>query len=484
MVLQRGIVTFFFEIMENSKDIYKSNGSKNIAILIFALLFVKGFIFIFLIPLWQGPDEPTHIEYVMRLSQHQHNNLFDINVESDKRIRERILISMKSNDFERFGARVMAGDISPILGSAYPPVYYFINSFLIKIFNIHSFEDQIYFMRLLSMICGVGNVLLIYLIANRVVSDADRLFPIAAASFAGFLPQYSYMTATVNPENLSNLIITAAIFVCFLTFDNGLRWHYVLSLIILLLMGYLTKKTIFIILPLVFPIFFIHSMKRFIDYKNQLHRHIKIIIFAILILAVSFIIIKLLPNGFLYKAYWQGADILRSFNNVLMLALNHPILYIKETAILFVSFWLTFGYMVYKMSIGWYILLFVITCLSIFGFSRVVICVIRDKKWHNCAKTKGTVMFVSLIIVNFTAIFFDEFKNYSSQDIAQTYKPLYAQGRYLFPSLSAISCLFVLGIKNISPDPYKTTSINLVTIFMMFLNAVSIFKYLIPIYYL
>jgi len=447
----------------------------SIVILLFCLLFVRGIVFVFFIPLWQGPDEPTHTECIMRLSQQRS---FNMRLEPDKRIDQKIIISMARNNYEGFEGDIK-GHVSPYANPNYPPFYYFINSALINLLQIKSFEGQIYFIRCLSMILGIINIFLIYLIANIMVSGTDKLFSVAVASFAGFLPQYSFMTSTVNPENLSNLIITAVIFISLLVFNHGLKWHYVLSMILLLFLGCLTKNTIYIVFPSVFAIFSVQLWYKLLDYKMRLRKHTKIIIVAFLTLVIVGSMALLLYNHALYKIFEKGSGVLVSCRNVFSSGVNYPDLYLKELAVIFVSFWLTLGLMVYKMSIGWYVFLFILTCASFSGFVKFVIQLINKKENENI-NIKVVAMLAFILVVNFAAIFFDEFKN-KSVDLNQV---LFAQGRYLFPSLSAIACLFVLGIRSISPIAFKTESIKLLTLFMIFLNMVSIFKYLIPIYYL
>lgn len=468
-------------IIRNNTHI--SRQYNGILTIIFGLLFIRGLVFVFLIPLWQGPDEPTHVEYIMRLSQQASLNT---KAESDKRINERIVNSMKRNNYVGFGGWIAGAGVSPIANSAYPPFYSCLNAFLIKLFKIQSFENQIYFMRGLSLLFGLSNLLLIYLIAKMVVSGEDKLFSVAVISFAGFLPQYSYMSSTVNPENLSNLIITATILISFLTINKGLRWYYVISVIMLLISGYLTKKTIFIVLPSVVIIFSVSFGRFFLKYKDLLNKKKRIALFALLMVMVTLFLAKYISTLLLNEIYCKGIDITGSCGNVLMSAIYNPGLYIKEFAILFVSFWFTFGIMVFKMSIGWYLFFLLLTCIAFSGLVKFVLQVINKKESeYKNINIKVIAMLALIMVINFAAILFDEFKVGVSLDLNQVSSMrLCAQGRYLFPSLSAIACLFVLGIRSISPIAFKTESIKLLTVFMIFLNMVSIFKYLIPIYYL
>lgn len=470
----------------NKENSYSGQYYHSITILVFILLFIRGLVFVFLIPLWLGPDEPTHVEYVMRLSR---QTKFDKNMESDKRIRERMLFSMKESNYEGFGSRIMGGgDISPVAGASTPPFYYFFNAALIKLLKIDSFENQIYFMRLISMMLGIGNLILIYLTANKICFEESGLFSIAVVSFAGFLPQYSYMTATVNPENLVNLIITSIVFFCVLAFSNGLRWHYILSILILLFLGHITKTTIFIVLPLPIIVLAYKYGRKLLNYKKNLSKRAKIIAFIALSGIMGFVCEELLSRGLIQKIYLQSVEILQLPYNLIKLGFSSPFLYIKEIAVLFVSFWLSYGHMVYKMSIGWYILLFVISVFSLTG------CILTGKDifqkkygWHNTVNTiniKGAVLLIALIVINIAAIYFDEFKACFKSGIDPSSMSLRTQGRYLFSSLSAISCLFVLGIRGISPVSNKADAMKFLIVFMIFLNMVSIFKYLIPIFYL
>ncbi len=449
--------------------------------LIFILLAIKGAVFVFLIPLWQGPDEPTHIEYIMRLSQESH---FDPHLKSDDRIQKRIRNSMQANNFDFIGAQMTDGNISPLANKKYPPFFYFINSYLVKLFKIEKFESQIYFMRFLSMIFGLGSVFFIYMIAKEIFGIDEMLYSLAAVSFAGFLPQFSYMTATVNPHNLANLIITAIVLICILGINYGPRWHYCFLVMALMVAGWFTKETILIALPFIFIIFGLPFLKRLMGSKYQ--KIVKILSFFLLASFICLSFFNLFSNDILNKIYGQILNYLEMILGFMMIGLQNPFLYFKETAILFVSFWLTYGFMVYKMSIGWYFFLFGISVLSIIGLFYILKEKIKDKNSVKKNEVKVVLFLIVLLLFNFGVIFYDEAsKNFylNSESITTLF---YAQGRYLFPSISAISCLFVLGIKGFSArfTNNKDFPIKLIIVFMIFLNGVSVFNYLIPLYYL
>lgn len=458
---------------ESPKILPSVSSPSSLAPLIFILLLIKGTVFVFLIPLWQGPDEPIHIEYIMRLSQH---SSFNADLESDKRIRERMLASMRNHGFDFQGTQMSPNDISPLADANYPPFFYFINSFFIKFLHIQSFYNQIYFTRFLSMLLGIVNIFFIYLISKLIVVQKDNLIPIAVISFAGFLPQFSFISATVNPHNLVNLFFTIIVFNCLLIISNGFRWHYLCSLIFFVVAGWFTQKTIYI----VFSFFIFLFMINFQHSKQSIPQLKRLLVFLILFSMIVLFYLKL--NGSLTWIMEQTLGSIESAYNMIIFGVKHPFFWLKEIAILFVSFWLSFGHMVHKMSLGWSLFLFFLTSLSFVGILKIGKNLFEKKEFLNFIHKKGVFTLLMLLIMNFIAIFLDEAQGLKYDGFSSMTN--YAQGRYLFPSLSSIACLFVLGVWGMVPDSDRNNSMKMLIVFMIFLNIVSVFKYLIPIYYL
>lgn len=460
-------------LIESHQITPRDNTLPSLVTLIFIALFIKGIVFVLLIPLWQGPDEPIHIEYIMRLSQH---SSYRADLESDKRVRDRIIGSMKKYGFDFQGTQMSTVDISPLADSSYPPFFYFLNAFFIKFFNIESFINQIYFMRLLSMLLGILNIFFIYLISKAMVFQKNDLFPIAVISFAGFLPQFSYISATVNPHNLVNLFITIIIFNCLLIISNGYRLHYLASLFLGVLAGWFTQKIIYMVFPFLIVVFMAQNGR----WRQYSHRFKKI--FVLLFLSFTVVLFLLKLNGSLTFIIEQVTGVLESISRLIMIGFTRPFFWFKEIAILFVSFWLSFGHMVYKISLGWSFFLFFLTTLSFIGILNIRKNFLEKKEFVNLINKKSVLILLLLLIINFVAIFLDESKGLNYDNSSPMLN--YAQGRYLFPSLSSIACIFVLGIWGLVSESNRSKSMKMVILFMIFFNIVSVFKYLIPIYYL
>ena len=57
------------------------------------------------------------------------------------------------------------------------------------------------------------------------------------------------------------------------------------------------------------------------------------------------------------------------------------------------------------------------------------------------------------------------------------------QGRYLMPAVAAIGILLSLGIRGSVPQTKRQLALHLLSLFMIGLNAIAVFKYLLPIFY-
>lgn len=136
--------------------------------------------------------------------------------------------------------------------------------------------------------------------------------------------------------------------------------------------------------------------------------------------------------------------------------------------------------MVYKMSFGWYILFGLLTVASIVGMVRWVYGLLRC--W---ASDRGAARqlraILSLLLLIFLSLFalFVKYGPFVSDPTTIT-----SQARYMYTAIAPVGILFVMGIWGISPERYRHEVMELFIIFMLFLNMVALFKYLIPIFYL
>lgn len=225
------------------------------AILVLVYLIV-GTLYAIYTPDWQAPDEPAHYNYVRQLESGQFPIIEPGDYDQDY---QSLVISSK------FDSQYS------IEGFQYedyqPPLYYLLQA---PIFSLT--DGLLRPMRLLSVFLGAGVVVFAYLITRQLFPGQSWLALIAAA-FVAFLPQHVAMLAAVNNDSLAELIIAALLFLLInLIIDNRSHGRFppnsgsrslrkpmisnrqnavFIILGILLGLGFLTKLTVYIMIPLI-----------------------------------------------------------------------------------------------------------------------------------------------------------------------------------------------------------------------------------------
>lgn len=140
-------------------------------------------------PDWQAPDEPAHYNYVRQLA----NGRFPImeNSDYDQAYQSRVIS-------ERFDPRF---SVVPFSYEDYqPPLYYLL---LTPLFWLSGGLLEV--LRFGSILLTLATLLTAYAIAQRIL--AERWQALTAVAFIAFLPQHIAITASVNNDALSELLI-------------------------------------------------------------------------------------------------------------------------------------------------------------------------------------------------------------------------------------------------------------------------------------
>ena len=142
----------------------------------------------------------------------------------------------------------------------------------------------------------------------------------------------------------------------------------------------------------------------------------------------------------------------------------------------FVSFWFSLGWMIYKMSLGWYALFGFVSLLSLAGLIRLIYAKLRQSGFE-CINAKVLILLFLLIGISQAAMIVAYGPSAtSSVDVAM--------GRCRFMEIAAVSVLIPLGLWTLAPARIRNTVMKAFVCFMVFLNMISVFQYMIPIFYL
>lgn len=160
------------------------------------LYLILGALYATATPPWQAPDEPAHYNYVKYIAEHGQ------------------LPELQSGDYpqeylEEIKAARFPPDLSvdPIRYEFHqPPLYYLVSSLIYRV-NLALFDfPMLLVLRGFTLLLGAAALLTGYNVV-RAVYPKEPLLALGAVAFAATLPMHLTMTATVNNDVLTGLLL-------------------------------------------------------------------------------------------------------------------------------------------------------------------------------------------------------------------------------------------------------------------------------------
>jgi hypothetical protein len=225
---------------------------------LFIFTLVRGILYSTIIPPWQAPDEPGHVEYAVLLAE----KLWVLEPEdSSREVQQRILSSMREFDFWRFLGREKPTSI-PGSFSQDPslirsgtqlgdesPLYYLIPALVSRLAGIQDILLQLYLLRWFSAVLISATVVVSYVSATELFPD-DRFMRLAVAAFVIFLPMFAYMGSAANNDALSILLSSVLFWQLITIFKKGANWRSLATVVGLACLAMVAKKTALFAAPL------------------------------------------------------------------------------------------------------------------------------------------------------------------------------------------------------------------------------------------
>ena len=389
-----------------------------------------GTLFAFKTPPWQNPDEPAHYNYIAHVAT------------------ERRLPALRMGDYdgpylERLKAQKFPPDLSiePVRYESHqPPLYYLLAA------PIHWLsQGRLLALRLFSVMLGGGVVLLIFLCARAAVPGPPHI-ALGAAAFAAFLPMHVALMASVNNDALAELLIAGTVLAL-------LRWQrlktesevdggrgHLLAAGILIGLGFLTKATAYILLPVALVVVFIHSVWPGSSGKSPA---------GTLTLRLALLVGPALLLGL---PWWIRNSLLYGNLDILGLTRHDAVVTGQPTAAAWIaengwgaywerawsftgkSFWGVFGWLGVFMDARIYTIFFILSALAALGI------LFRFRAWAIRSEWQWPRL-ISTPYLTLLLLWLATFAAYAWYNVGF----IQHQGRYLFPALPAWSLLFALG---------------------------------------
>ncbi|HYN87933.1 MAG TPA: DUF2142 domain-containing protein [Ardenticatenaceae bacterium] len=203
------------------------------------LYLVAAILFALLTPRWQAPDEPAHFNYVQSLAQHGRLPLLAPGCYPAAYLEE-----LKSR---RFPPDLPTGDLC--YEAHQPPLYYLLAAPVARAAAALGL-DPLLAVRLFSVLIGAGVVVASAALVRELFPD-DRLLAVGVAGLVATIPMHLTFLSAANNDGLAELFLTLGVWQMLRLLRRPEHRRAWLRLGLVLGLSLLTKTTAYIALPLV-----------------------------------------------------------------------------------------------------------------------------------------------------------------------------------------------------------------------------------------
>jgi len=219
--------------------------------LLVALALLHGLLYVWLVPPWQTPDEPAQFQYaalVARLGR------TPIATDVDAQLERQITASLTRARFFEYllGHRPPASPqtmeeaqalfFMPSQVGNDPPLYFWLVALPIKALSEQSIETQLLLVRLFGVVLLAGAVLCAYGAARELALGAG--FALAVGLIVALQPMFMFIGIGAGNDGLANLIGAALCWVLLRIARQGMSLRRGALVLVLVLVGVLTKRTL------------------------------------------------------------------------------------------------------------------------------------------------------------------------------------------------------------------------------------------------
>jgi 4-amino-4-deoxy-L-arabinose transferase-like glycosyltransferase len=389
-------------------------GMRSYSLLLLLLLafLLTGALYALRIPAWQAPDEPAHYNYIRQVSEGRLPLIEEDDY--DEAYRSRIVS-------EGFPADL---SIDPLTYEDWqPPLYYLL---LVPVFRLTG--GSLVALRLASLLFGAAIIWVAYQAASELWPRQEWL-ALTATAFVAFLPQHVAGLATLNNDSLANLIIATILWLLLRSAGRPGRAAAQWALIGALLgVGFLTKATVYITVPVVgLALWWRYRQQRLALWRAT----IKVALPALLLGLLWWVRNLAVYGGFdiLGKAAHDRVVVgqLRTADWLAQQGLAPALRQFAVTT--FQSFWGQFGWMGVVMDRRVYAALALFSLAVVAGLALAW----RRRRWNAARRQQAALLAATLLAT--LAVY-----------LGYNLTFLQAQGRYLFPALIPLASAVAAGL--------------------------------------
>lgn len=273
------------------RQIFSSLKSHKLLLILLFVFLVKQLLFVAILPIFQGPDEPAHystIQYYAEtkaekeLVNNQQTKIstsegFDFSEElaKTKDLTEAEKISFHSSATQSFSNTSNGQAEEEIKNSHWKkyieknkpsivsgvPGYYFIPSLIEKALSNFSIFTRFFSIRLFSIVLGLLIILLSYLSARKI--GFDEKISLLLATIIAFQPMFSQSSAIINYDVMLFFAFTLFIFGVVWSLEDGLNWKNSTIMLFATALGLITKAPAVVLALMLFVLAIYFSKKYF-----------------------------------------------------------------------------------------------------------------------------------------------------------------------------------------------------------------------------
>lgn len=443
-------------------------------------------IYFLVIPPWQGPDEPRHFEYIAQVA-----GRISPGEPEARELQWQIIQSMIRHDFWAYGYYMQPyepsnppgtlDDIWP--GFAHethqPPLYYWLAGALVRITDAPHVDGQLRVARLLSMVLGVGVVLIAWLTARTLFAPQIGV-PFLIGLFVALLPMHAFMNVVANNDNLAALLVSIVVLFSTRIVRHGFRWTNLIFAIAATILALFTKRTA-LIAPVVLAATLAAALwDRIVGaVRSQAGRRVLPGMSAALVVILvgawtawhfSRPTVQYLWNGLLHLPP-DVLDLL-SDGKYADALVNTP--YPYYTRMVFESFWARFGWLNVRLPSVWYWILAGMVGLAGIGWLASFCRAWRGDAGLTSGQRRCLVVFSVGSAIACLLIFAKEIL-FLSYQFGVT-----PQGRYLYPVIIPLATLLIIGLREATPPTWRWAVAGTGTITFALFSTVCIIGYVVP----
>lgn len=469
--------------------------------LLFLLLLVtlfKEIVFSLVIPLWHGPDEQAHFAQVQYLAE------FGRPIPNDNTVKDlsqeifisEELLGVTRNEFgknkftHRPGYRTeytptIIGKYEALINNQpitartsfvkfeatrYPPLFYYLSALPYRLGYSGGLIDRVFLARFASILMGIALVFVSFQLAH-LMFPRRPLVSLTIATMVSFQPMFSFLTASVNSDNLMNLLFTFILYLCiYLLVKRRLTWWWLTGLITTLIAGLFTKPHFVIVFPILMllPIFLFPSLSAYLE---RCPRRFSLIVLAITTLAGLRLrgqIISVIRGETLSFAEVSLRFLSQPQANISLI--DHLIWTLRHTVAEVIPwYWGVFNWLGVTLP---RIVNRVINRFLILGVAGLIIWVIKHRHLRRWGSTELALLFLGVSSLIFWVILmlwdwlFVRGQGFSFG----------MQGRYYFPTLTAHMLLLLVGLTSLIPRSWWTKLIGVSFIILNFIGLHTLAK--------